>query len=184
MFLLDARRIVSAAFGTEGRLRLAVCEDATTPAFAAIIAAHRDRFPNVTFALFEILDTEFVDRPHQRVQRLLGHLTGQICTIQIETRREHILLQQIGRILDPGRLLNWRAGQRPVAAVDYRSVCDCGEMGRWHGVTGRGNFGPEGGRFRHLPCKRLPLVPRFAHAKRFGAPGKIRTLYLFLRGNY
>ena len=65
LFLLDARRIVSdieraremiaaAAFGTEGRLRLAVCEDATTPTFAAIIAAHRERFPSVTLDLFEI----------------------------------------------------------------------------------------------------------------------------------
>ena len=65
VFLLDARRIVSdieraretiaaVAFGTEGRLRLAICEDATTPTFAAIIAAHRERFPAVTLDLFEI----------------------------------------------------------------------------------------------------------------------------------
>ena len=64
-FLADARRIVAdvdraretiaaVAFGTEGRLRLAVCEDATTPTFAAIIAAHRERCPAVTLDLFEI----------------------------------------------------------------------------------------------------------------------------------
>ena len=65
VFLLDARRIVSdieraretiaaVAFGTEGRLRLAVCEDATTPTFAAMLAAHRERCPAVTLDLFEI----------------------------------------------------------------------------------------------------------------------------------
>ena len=65
VFFLDARRIVSdieqaretiaaVAFGTEGRLRLAICEDATTPTFAAIIATHRERFPAVTLDLFEI----------------------------------------------------------------------------------------------------------------------------------
>ena len=65
VFLADARRIVrdvdraretitAVAFGTEGRLRLAVCEDATTPTLAAIIAAHRERCPAVTLDLFEI----------------------------------------------------------------------------------------------------------------------------------
>ncbi|WP_227283950.1 LysR substrate-binding domain-containing protein [Boseongicola sp. H5] len=65
VFLADARRIVAdvdraretiaaVAFGTEGRLRLAICEDATTPTFAAIIAAHRERCPAVTLDLFEI----------------------------------------------------------------------------------------------------------------------------------
>jgi DNA-binding transcriptional LysR family regulator len=65
VFLADARRIVTdvdrvrktiaaVAFGTEGRLRLAVCEDATTPTFAAIIAAHRERCPAVTLDVFEI----------------------------------------------------------------------------------------------------------------------------------
>ena len=65
VFLADARRIVadvdharetitSVAFGSEGRLRLAVCEDATTPTFAAILAAHRERCPAVTLQLFEI----------------------------------------------------------------------------------------------------------------------------------
>lgn len=65
MFLADARRIVAdvdraretitaVAFGTEGRLRLAVCEDATTPTFATIVAAHRKHCPAVTLELFEI----------------------------------------------------------------------------------------------------------------------------------
>lgn len=65
VFLTDARRIVAdidraretliaVAFGTEGRLRLAICEDATTPTFAAIIAAHRESCPAVTLDLFEI----------------------------------------------------------------------------------------------------------------------------------
>ncbi|WP_375552540.1 LysR family transcriptional regulator [Rhodophyticola porphyridii] len=65
VFLGDARRIAAdvdraretiaaVAFGTEGRLRLAICEDATTPTFAAIIAAHRERCPAVTLELFEI----------------------------------------------------------------------------------------------------------------------------------
>lgn len=64
-FLADARRIVadvdraratvaSVAFGNSGRLRLAVCEDATSPTFAAIIAAHRERCPDVTLELFEM----------------------------------------------------------------------------------------------------------------------------------
>ena len=65
VFLADARRIVAdadrarepliaVAYGTEGRLRLAICEDATTPTFAAIIAAHRECCPAVTLDLFEI----------------------------------------------------------------------------------------------------------------------------------
>ncbi|WP_375551348.1 LysR family transcriptional regulator [Rhodophyticola porphyridii] len=65
VFLADARRIVAdvdrvretiaaVAFGTEGRLRLAVCEDATTPTFAAIIAAHRKSCPGVALDFFEI----------------------------------------------------------------------------------------------------------------------------------
>lgn len=37
-----------------GRLRLAVCEDAITPTFAAIIAAHRKCCPDVTLDLFEM----------------------------------------------------------------------------------------------------------------------------------
>lgn len=64
-FLADASRILadvdraretvaSVAFGITGRLRLAVCEDATTPTFAAIIAAHRERCPNVVLDLFEM----------------------------------------------------------------------------------------------------------------------------------
>lgn len=64
-FKIDASRILSdvdraretvssVAFGMEGRLRLAVCEDATTPTFAAIIAAYRERFPNVALDLFEM----------------------------------------------------------------------------------------------------------------------------------
>lgn len=64
-FLADASRILSdldraretvasVAFGNSGRLRLALCEDATTPTFAAIIAAHRERCPNVVLELFEM----------------------------------------------------------------------------------------------------------------------------------
>lgn len=64
-FLADASRmlsdldraretVASVAFGNSGRLRLAVCEDATTPTFAAIIAAHRERCPNVALELFEM----------------------------------------------------------------------------------------------------------------------------------
>ncbi len=48
---------VSVAFGISGRLRLAVCEDATTPIFAAIIAAHRERCPDVILDLFEMPST-------------------------------------------------------------------------------------------------------------------------------
>lgn len=65
VFLNDVRRIVAdvdracetiaaVALGMDGRLRLAVCEDATTAIFAAIIAAHRDRCPAVALDLFEI----------------------------------------------------------------------------------------------------------------------------------
>ena len=65
VLLADARRIVAGldraretivalAFGAEGRPRLAVCEDATRPTCAAIIAARRDRCPAVTPDLFEI----------------------------------------------------------------------------------------------------------------------------------
>lgn len=64
-FQIDASRILadidraretvaSVAFGISGRLRLAVCEDATTPTFAAIIAAYRERCPNVALDLFEM----------------------------------------------------------------------------------------------------------------------------------
>lgn len=64
-FLGDATRILadvdraretvaSVAFGIGGRVRLAVCEDATTPTFATIIAAYRERFPNVALDLFEM----------------------------------------------------------------------------------------------------------------------------------
>ncbi len=64
-FLIDARRILadvdrarkaaqSIAAGMTGRLRLAVCEDATTPVFARVLAAFRAGFPEVTLDLFEI----------------------------------------------------------------------------------------------------------------------------------
>lgn len=64
-FLVDARRIVGAverarqsveavAFGTDGRLRLGICEDATTPVLAEILSAYRDRFPAVALELFEM----------------------------------------------------------------------------------------------------------------------------------
>lgn len=65
VFRTDARRIVgdmdrareavqSVAFGTAGRLRLAICEDATTPVFAAILAAHRKRCSAIDLDLFEL----------------------------------------------------------------------------------------------------------------------------------
>ncbi|MGP1397600.1 MAG: LysR substrate-binding domain-containing protein [Inquilinaceae bacterium] len=65
VFLADARRIVadvdraqeavtSVAYGKAGRLRLAVCEDATTPTFAAILAAHRERCSAIILELFEL----------------------------------------------------------------------------------------------------------------------------------
>lgn len=68
-FYIDVRRIVSdverardavqsVALGTTGKLRLAVCEDATTPIFAAIIAAHHQSRPEVVLDLFEIPSTE------------------------------------------------------------------------------------------------------------------------------
>lgn len=64
-FLVDARRILadveraretaqSVAAGLTGRMRLAVCEDATTPVFARVLAAYRARFPEVAVDLFEI----------------------------------------------------------------------------------------------------------------------------------
>lgn len=46
--------VSSVGFGIEGRPRLAVCEDATTPIFAAIIAAYRERCSAVTLDLFEM----------------------------------------------------------------------------------------------------------------------------------
>lgn len=64
-FLADARRIVAdvdrahetvtaVALGNEGRPRLAVCEDATTPTFSSIIAAHHERCPAVALDFFEM----------------------------------------------------------------------------------------------------------------------------------
>lgn len=64
-FLGDATRILadvdraretvaSVASGIGGRVRLAICEDATTPTFATIIAAYRERCPNVALDLFEM----------------------------------------------------------------------------------------------------------------------------------
>jgi DNA-binding transcriptional LysR family regulator len=64
-FLMDARRVITdidraredvtaVAFGSSGRLRLAICEDATTPTFAAILAAHRERCPSINLDLFEL----------------------------------------------------------------------------------------------------------------------------------
>ncbi len=63
--LVDARRILadvdrareaaqSIAAGATGRLRLAVCEDATTPVFARVLAAFRASFPEVVLDLFEL----------------------------------------------------------------------------------------------------------------------------------
>ena len=46
--------VQSVAFGTAGRLRLAICEDATTPVFAAILAAHRKRCSAIDLDLFEL----------------------------------------------------------------------------------------------------------------------------------
>jgi len=64
-FLIDARRILadvdraraaaqSFAVGVTGRLRLAVCEDATTPVFARVLSAFRASFPEVALDLFEL----------------------------------------------------------------------------------------------------------------------------------
>lgn len=65
VFLVDARRIIAdvdrarqtaqrVAVGQAGRLRLGVCEDATTLTFAAIIGAHRERCPDILLDLFEM----------------------------------------------------------------------------------------------------------------------------------
>lgn len=64
-FLIDARRILAdlnhareaaqlVAAGVTGRLRLAVCEDATTPVFARVLAEFRSGFPEVALDLFEL----------------------------------------------------------------------------------------------------------------------------------
>lgn len=64
-FLRDARGIVvavdraretadSVASGYGGRLRVGVCEDATTPTFAAVLAGHREQCPAVELELFEM----------------------------------------------------------------------------------------------------------------------------------
>ncbi len=64
-FLIDARRILAdivrardaaqlTAAGMTGRLRLAVCEDATTPIFARVLMAFRTRLPEVVLDLFEM----------------------------------------------------------------------------------------------------------------------------------
>lgn len=64
-FLIDTRRILAdidrardaaqlIAIGMTGRLRLAVCEDATTPIFARTLAAFRRRLPEVVLDLFEL----------------------------------------------------------------------------------------------------------------------------------
>lgn len=64
-FLIDARRILadvdrarkaaqSIAAGLTGRLRLGICEDATTPVFARVLAAFRARVPEVALDLFEL----------------------------------------------------------------------------------------------------------------------------------
>lgn len=64
-FLIDARRILadvdrardaaqSIAAGMSGRLRLAVCEDATTPIFAHVLSMFRTRLPEVALDLFEL----------------------------------------------------------------------------------------------------------------------------------
>lgn len=65
VFLNDARRILAdvdrargaaqaVATGTSGRLRLAICEDATTPIFARVLTAFRQAVPDVTLDLFEM----------------------------------------------------------------------------------------------------------------------------------
>lgn len=64
-FLTDARRILSdvdrardaaqsIAAGVTGRLRLAVCEDATKPILARVLAAFRHALPDVAVDLFEM----------------------------------------------------------------------------------------------------------------------------------
>jgi DNA-binding transcriptional LysR family regulator len=64
-FLTDALRILSdlerarqsalnTATGSSGRLRLAVCEDATTPLFADVLAAFRRQSPYISLTLFEM----------------------------------------------------------------------------------------------------------------------------------
>ena len=65
VFFADARRIVadvdrareavtSVAHGTAGRLRLAICEDATTPTLASILSAFRKHCPTIDLDLFEL----------------------------------------------------------------------------------------------------------------------------------
>lgn len=64
-FLRDAREIVAAvdraretagsvASGYGGRLRIGLCEDATTPTFAAVLSAHREQCPALALELFEV----------------------------------------------------------------------------------------------------------------------------------
>ena len=64
-FLVDARRILadvdrareaaqSIAEGVTGRLRLAVCDEATTSIFTRVLAVFRTRFPQVALELFEL----------------------------------------------------------------------------------------------------------------------------------
>ena len=65
VFLWDARRIVAdvgrareavacVAHGTAGRLRLAICEDATAPTFASILTTFRKHCPTTDLDLFEL----------------------------------------------------------------------------------------------------------------------------------
>jgi DNA-binding transcriptional LysR family regulator len=48
------RSVASVAFGTSGRLRLGICEDATTPKFSEILSAYRKNFPAVDLRLIEL----------------------------------------------------------------------------------------------------------------------------------
>ncbi|WP_428481221.1 LysR family transcriptional regulator [Pyruvatibacter mobilis] len=65
VFSADPRRIIadvdrarevvtSVALGTAGRLRLAICEDATTPTLASILTAFREHCPKTDLDLFEL----------------------------------------------------------------------------------------------------------------------------------
>lgn len=138
VFVADARRIVAdidraretvtaVAFGTEGRLRLAVCEDATTPTFAAIIAAYRERYPAVTLDLFEI--------PSAMQSAALRRREIDAGLLLPPVRGDGVQLDELWR---EKWLVAAPSGHR-FAAMETVSVCDLeGE----DFITGHAEFGP------------------------------------------
>lgn len=137
-FLIDARRILadvdrardaaqSIAAGATGRLRLGVCEDATTHIFAGVLAAFRTSFPEVAMDLFE-LPSALQPVALSRAEIDVGLLLPPVPSNSVE-------LDELWR--DP-----WAVAHRPDHPLDSVPSITIAELAQHDFITAHPEFGP------------------------------------------